>query len=585
MPKKPKATIIENQTLLDEWDTDPNIELGYTPDHTGTNSRKKVWWRCKNGHQWEMTPSQRSRGQGCPYCSNRRVWRGYNDLASTHPDIASQWDTSKNLSVPQEVTYGSNKMVWWKCSHGHSYQMTVHKKVSRNAGCPICSGHKTVAGINDFATCYPELAKEWHPTKNEGSEPSNLSRKNGRKVWWMCQYGHEWQATPKDRANDNTGCPICKARRLTSFPEQAINYYVKKLYPDAVNRCKDIFENGMELDIYIPSICLGIEFDGAAWHNNEEVHRREKEKYSLCRSKNIKLIRVKEYTGNEWRDVADAIYTIQKRKNRKELEAVIQAILDSIDRASNMWTRKNPLCFHSGIDVNFDRDENEIREFLTAIPNSLVELRPDLVDEWHPVKNGNLSPNMFGINSNDYAWWKCKTCGHEWRTTIIQRGGKRNSGCPECSKKLRGEVFTKGKVLERGSLAENNPVLTKEWHPTKNGELTPADITERRFKNVWWLCPKCGHEWEASPNNRSKGVGCPCCSGRVPKVGVNDFQTLFPELAEEWCFEKNAPNMPTQFLPKSGRKVWWRCKVCGHEWKTEIRNRTNGHGCPNFRHH
>ena len=187
---------------------------------------------------------------------------------------------------------------------------------------------------------------------------------------------------------------------------------------------------------------------------------------------------------------------------------------------------------------------------------------------------------MFGINSNDHAWWKCRTCGHEWRTSIIHRGGKRNSGCPECSKILRGKSFTKEKVAERGSLAENNPTLAKEWHPTKNGELTPNDITAKRFKNIWWQCPQCGYEWEASPNNRSKGVGCPCCSGRVPKVGENDFQTIFPELVEEWAFEKNTPYMPNQFLPKSGKKVWWRCRDCNHEWQTEIRVRTNGHGCP-----
>lgn len=502
---------------------------------------------------------------------------------SDNAQLMSEWDLEKNLTFgfsPSSISYGSGLKVWWICPKGHSYQTTVNKKVSRNAGCPICSGHKTVAGINDFATCYPELAKEWHPTKNRDLKPSDLSRKNGRKVWWICQYGHEWQATPKDRANDNTGCPICKSRRNTSFPEQAIKYYVKKLYPDTENRYKGVFENGMELDVYIPSIRLGIEFDGGAWHSGEEAHRREREKYEICKRKKIKLIRIKEQTGKKWKDVADVTYTIQRRKTRKELETVIQVILDSVDPRSNMWTRKNPLYFHSGVDVNLDRDENEIREFLTSIPNSLVELRPDLVEEWHPTKNGNLRPDMFCINSNDHAWWKCRTCGHEWRTTIIQRGGKRNRGCPECSKILRGKAFTRSKVTECGSLAENNPTLAKEWHPTKNGELTPNDITAKRFKNVWWQCPKCGHEWEASPNNRSKGVGCPCCSGRVPKVGANDFQALFPELVVEWDFEKNTPYMPNQFLPKSGKKVWWRCRDCNHEWQTEIRNRTNGHGCP-----
>lgn len=510
---------------------------------------------------------------------------GKNDLATTHPELVESWDYQKNTKTPQEVSYGSGAIVWWKCPAGHSYQQAIYKKVSRNHGCPVCSGHRTVSGVNDFATTFPEIAKEWHPTKNGDLLPSEISKKNGKKVWWICKYGHEWQATPHDRATNNTGCPICSKRRLTSFPEQAIFFYIRKLYPDATNRFKDIFNNGMELDIYVPSIRFAVEYDGAAWHNNEEVHRREKLKYDICNKNKITLYRVKEHTGEKWNDVADAIYYIHKRKNEAELQPTIQAIMDSIDPESNMWTRSNPRQIHSSIIVNLERDANAIREYLTPIPNSLSELRSDLVAEWNVEKNGNLRPEMFGINSNDKVWWKCSKCGHEWQTSVIHRGGKRNSGCPECAKELKGETFTKRRVEERGSLAEKNPDLAAEWHPTKNGNLTPADITEKRFANVWWKCSKCGYEWEASPNNRSRGIGCPCCSGRVPQIGENDFQTLYSEVAKEWNYERNGDLKPEQFLPKSGKKVWWRCSVCGYEWKTEIRNRTNGHGCPKFRSH
>ena len=570
---------------MQEWDYAKNNALNLLPEKLGENSSKVVWWRCPKGHEYDMRITQRTRGQGCPYCSNIRVLAGFNDLATTHPELISQWDYDKNDLQPNAVTHGSHEKVWWKCEQGHSYQQAINKKTSRKTGCPVCSGHLTISGVNDFATVYPELAREWHPAKNEDLLPSDISKKNGRKVWWICKYGHEWQATPHDRATDNTGCPICSQRRLTSFPEQAIFYYIRKLYPDAVNRYREIFNNGMELDIYVPSIRFAVEFDGAAWHGTEEVHKREKLKYDICRKNKITLFRVKERTGKEWRDVADAIYTIHKRKEKEELQAVIQAILDSIDPVSNMWTRRNPLCVHSSITVDLERDANEIREYLTPIPNSLVDLRPDLVKEWNVEKNGYLRPEMFGINSNDKVWWKCSKCGHEWRTTVIHRGGKRNSGCPECAKEKKGKTFTKRRVVERGSLAEKNPALAAEWHPTKNGSLTPADVTEKRFANVWWLCPKCGYEWEASPNNRSKGVGCPCCSGRVPKIGVNDFKTLYPDLAVEWDYERNGEIRPEQFLPKSGKKVWRRCSICGHEWEIEIRNRTNGHGCPHYRRH
>lgn len=131
-----------------------------------------------------------------------------------------------------------------------------------------------------------------------------------------------------------------------------------------------------------------------------------------------------------------------------------------------------------------------------------------------------------------------------------------------------------------GSLAETMPDLAKEWHPTKNGALSPDDISAGRFKTVWWLCPQCGYEWEASPNNRKRGVGCPCCSGRVPKSGLNDLTTLYPGLMEEWNFQKNIGLNPRQLLPGSGKRAWWKCSRCGHEWEAVIASRTKGHGCP-----
>lgn len=495
--------------------------------------------------------------------------------------IMEQWDWEKNTLNPSELTCGSNKRVWLKCEYGHSYQKTVKRHIERGYSCPVCSGHLTVLGVNDFATIYPEIAKEWHPTKNGELKPNMFSKKNGKKVWWQCQFGHDWEATIHDRA-DGTGCPICNNRKLTSFPEQAIFFYIKKIYPDAINRCKNIFGNTMEIDVYIPSLAIGIEYDGAFWHNKGDAEERDHAKYILCKEKNITLIRVSELVDFRQRKEKseDILFTVNKRNYKDDLVKVILDIIEYIKKLDKKkaYVKSNLKCYE--VDINLERDENKIKQYLTYVDNSLVELRPDLVEEWNYEKNGNLKPGMFGINSNDTAWWKCKTCGHEWKTTIIHRGGKRNSGCPECAKIIKGKVFTKNRVLERGSLAENNPTLATEWNYERNDGLTPHDVTEKRFANVWWKCKVCGYEWQASPNNRSKGVGCPACSGRVPRIGENDFKTLHPELVIEWNHEKNNNLLPEHYLPKSGKKVWWRCSYCGHEWETVIRNRTNGHGCP-----
>ncbi len=198
---------------------------------------------------------------------------------------------------------------------------------------------------------------------------------------------------------------------------------------------------------------------------------------------------------------------------------------------------------------------------------------------WDYERNGSLKPEMFSVSSSEPVFWKCPDCGHRWKSTIGSITRKGRYGCAECSKIRKGKSFTKRRVSERGSLAENNPELAKEWHPTKNGNMKPEDITVGRFDPVWWLCPICGYEWQASPNNRKKGVGCPHCAGRVPFPGIDDLETVSPELAKQWDYEKNEKK-PSEYLPKSGKKVNWVCPDCGNRYSMTIRERSNGHGCP-----
>ncbi len=566
--------------LAKEWHPTKNGNL--KPEDVTPGSGKEVWWLCSEGHPYLMEVNQRAkRGYGCPYCSGHRALKGVNDLATTHPDLAKEWNYEQNGNLtPHDVTAGSRKKVWWLCEKGHAYEQLIIKRSNRGAACPYCSGHKVLRGFNDLATVNPRLAKEWHPTENGDLTPFDVTAGSGKRVWWLCPLGHAYWATIHDRNSDDTQCPICNAKSQTSFPEQAILFYVKKLYPDAISRYKEIFERSMELDIYVPSIRLGIEFDGANWHNSAAQFKREKKKYDICKAHQITLIRVKENVESRWRDVADAIYYIPRVRAYTELEETINAILDSIDRNSNMWTRKNPLYFHSAIRANLERDRADILSYLSEVKDSLAEIRPDVVKCWDYSKNGNLSPNMFTVSSNQIIHWKCPDCGHEWQCSINSMTRPGRYGCAECSKSRRGVSFTKQVVKRVGSLAETMPELAKEWHPTRNGTLTPNDISAGRFQPVWWLCPRCGYEWEASPNNRKKGVGCPCCSGRVPKSGVNDLATLYPDLLKEWDYQKNTDLDPSKLLPGSGKKAWWKCSQCGHEWETIIASRTKGHGCP-----
>ncbi len=146
--------------------------------------------------------------------------------------------------------------------------------------------------------------------------------------------------------------------------------------------------------------------------------------------------------------------------------------------------------------------------------SSFADIHPELVKQWHPVKNGRLKPEMFSCGSAKKVWWLCE-CGHEWQARISARAA--GGGCPSCAVVNR----RKAAVNQNGSLLDKNPKLAAEWHPSKNGPLTPAQVTSSTPTKAWWLCPDCGHEWEATIGSRHYGKGCPQCyrQNRTKRTG------------------------------------------------------------------
>jgi len=128
-----------------------------------------------------------------------------------------------------------------------------------------------------------------------------------------------------------------------------------------------------------------------------------------------------------------------------------------------------------------------------------------------------------------------------------------------------------------------SPILIKQWHPTKNGDSKPEGFTPGSSKiKIWWKCPKGDdHEWEATIKDRTRGGGCPCCSGQKVCKDNNLF-VKFPEIAKQWHPTLNGDSKPEGFTPGSSKiKIWWKCpKGDDHEWDARIRDRTSGDGCP-----
>ena len=129
-------------------------------------------------------------------------------LTNDKHELLNEWDKEKNEELtPQNVSFKNNKKIWWQCKEGLEWQAMVHNRVS-GSGCPYCVGRRVIKGVNDLATIAPEVAAQWHPTLNEGLTPEATTAKSGKKVWWLCKEGHEWQANVFSRTNGN-GCPVC----------------------------------------------------------------------------------------------------------------------------------------------------------------------------------------------------------------------------------------------------------------------------------------------------------------------------------------------------------------------------------------
>lgn len=201
---------------------------------------------------------------------------------------------------------------------------------------------------------------------------------------------------------------------------------------------------------------------------------------------------------------------------------------------------------------------------------SLAACFPGIAAEWHPTKN-RLTPADVLPKSNTVVWWRC-VAEHEWKATVASR---HKNGCRKCADL---------EAHEGHNLALLHPDIAAEWHPTRNGNTRPTDVTPASEATVWWRCwvyPTL-HEWPARVYSRTRrrGTGCPMCAGREASP-TNDLN-LFPKPAAELDLALNSGRVPETVVAGSHEKLWWRCqRNSDHVWRAEVVSRTAlGAGCP-----
>jgi hypothetical protein len=416
---------------------------------------------------------------------------------------------------------------------------------------------KSLAELN------PDLAKEWHPTKNGFITPYDVGLGSGKKVWWKCDKGedHEWVSRIDHRSN-GVGCPICSNRKtvlsnclVTLNPELAKEWHPTKngnLTPYDVNQ-------GSNKKVWW-KCDKGKDHEWQSAVSNRSngkgcpVCSGRKAVLSNC------LATLNPELAKEWHPTKNenlTPYDVKGGSNKK------------------VWWKCDKGKDHewqSAVDSRTNGKGCPVCSGRKAVlSNCLATLNPELAKEWHPTKNENLTPYDVKGGSDKKVWWKCKNGNdHEWQSAVYSRSN--GNGCPICI----GQ-----KIVLSNCLAALNPELAKEWHPTKNGNLTAYDVTENSGKDVWWKCDKGDdHEWQSAVRSRSYGNGCPVCSGNKTVLS-NCLATLNPKLAKQWHPTKNGDLTPFDITCGSNRKVWWKCdKGDDHEWKTSTSHRSGGLGCP-----
>ena len=203
--------------------------------------------------------------------------------------------------------------------------------------------------------------------------------------------------------------------------------------------------------------------------------------------------------------------------------------------------------------------------------NDLKSQYPDIASQWDFEKN-EKGPESYTAHSSKKAFWICEL-NHSYVATISSRtaNSRASRGCPYCSGRKALQGFN--------DLATVRPELAAEWDYDANKNLLPTSVTEFSMKSAHWIC-KYGHKWTAPVASRSSGNGCPVCSNQQLLKGYNDITTLFPNVATEWDYDKNATT-PDEHIAGTHKKVWWKCSSCGNSWYASIKERTYGKtSCP-----
>jgi hypothetical protein len=417
--------------LKTEWH--PTRNQGFNFDNLSAKTNLKVWWLCSKNAKHEWQARFRNRvidGDGCPFCSGRKVLRE-DSFGAQFPKMLAEWHPTKNGSLdPFSFRPLSNKRVWWQCQtpYKHEWQTTVCTRVRNKSGCKQCNNIPKPLG----KTC-PEIARQWHPTRNGERTADDVSSGSKEKVWWLCETDptHEWKAGVYGRVRAKSRCPICArknpAKRLPalhiSFPKLAAQWHPTK---NGTLKASDVFPNSTKEAWWIcpvdPNHVWRASIRNRAILGNGCRFCAPRSKYiSPGRSFADKFPQL----AAEWHPTKNGTLKPSEVKPGSSVRVWWQCKINPTHEWQATITvrtqkRSRGLCPHCSGQI-------------VSSANSLQAKHPDVAKEWHPIKNAPLTPDTIKRASGRRVWWRCSiNPSHEWLARVKNRTILRN-GCPYCA--------------------------------------------------------------------------------------------------------------------------------------------------------
>ena len=489
--KPEKSIAYTHPSIANEWHPYKNGDL--TPADVTSGSNKTVWWLLpyddpRTGKHWSFEWKARVadrclRGRGCPQLANIKVEKGFNDLGSLYPKLSQEWDYELNGNLtPYDIIAGSHEKYHWIHSFDDPktgkhwdfrWVATVDSRTHLGRGCPQLSNQKLEVGYNDLATTNPEIAKLWDYEKNDNLTPRDIIRGSKKKYHWIYPYDDPKTGKHWDFRFEASCCDVA---RFKTCPQLA-GKKIEKGFNDLATT------NPRVANLWDYSLNDGVSPSDVMEGSSKEYH---------------------------W------IYPYDDPKTGKHWDFRCKAKINDVRK----WSRC-PQLEGKQIEVGF---------------NDLGSLYPEIAEQWDYELNGSATPfDVFAFSNKYYNWVypydDPKTGKHwvfKWREKVSNR-----VNFPTCP-------FIINRALRVGfnDFATLYPELAKEWHPTKNGNLTPSDVCGAPYLNVWWLYsydnPINGkhfeYSWKAAIVNRVKGTGCPY---------LPNYETKGERFVRQFLVEKN----------------------------------------------